>query len=221
MTTFPQGEQILQLPGDVGELEAIVTTPTQLASSRVTAIICHPHPQQQGTMHNKVVTTLHRTCRDLGIRTVRFNFRGVGKSVGQFADGIGEIDDAIAVVNWVKQQRPHDNIWLLGFSFGACIALAATTRLVDQINYLICVAPGVDRPYCQAGSPQQCPWLVVQGGQDEVINAHAVTQWVNAIDTNPPQYCYFADVGHFFHGQLLLLRDCVTNALKNHLLTME
>lgn len=215
--SFADGEHTLLLPGAVGQLEAMTATPTTASSHPITAIICHPHPQQQGTMHNKVVTTLHRCCRDLGVRTVRFNYRGVGRSEGEFANGVGEAEDLLAVLAWVKAVQPHDAIWLLGFSFGAGIVLAAAAHTIHPINYIVCVAPGVDRDYFHATTPQHCPWLVVQGGMDDVVSPQTVTQWVNAIDDNPPQYCYFAEVGHFFHGNLVLLREKVGEALREQL----
>ncbi len=218
---FPDGEQTLQLPGAVGKLEAIVATPTITPLYPVTAVICHPHPQQQGTMHNKVVTTLHRCCRDIGVRTVRFNYRGVDNSDGQFANAIGEVDDLLAIIAWVKQVCPQDALWLFGFSFGAGIVLNAAAQTSTDIGYIVCVAPGVDRDYFHGTPPDQCPWLVVQGGADEVIDPNAVTSWVQGITNNPPRYCYLPDVDHFFHSKLVMLRDTLRTALLEQLPTMD
>jgi len=118
---FPCGQTFL-LPGPTGALEAMAACPAEDEAVPATAVICHPHPQQGGTMHNKVVHTLARTFSELGLRTVRFNFRGVGASAGHFDHGNGETEDLLAVVSWVRAQRPQDQIWLAGFSFGGYIA---------------------------------------------------------------------------------------------------
>ena len=99
MQFFPATETTFLLPGPAGDLE-IAAAPQD--GARATAIICHPHPLHGGTMTNKVVTTIARAFHELGLRTVRFNFRGVGKSAGKYAEGIGESDDLRAVITWVK-----------------------------------------------------------------------------------------------------------------------
>src|SRR5579883_2897349 len=122
METFPTTEMTFTIPASHGVLE-ILTSPAQenIPEKNITAIICHPHPLHGGTMTNKVVTTLAKTFRDLGMRTVRFNFRGVGKSEGAFAEGIGETDDLLAVVKWAQTTCSNDKLWLAGFSFGAFV----------------------------------------------------------------------------------------------------
>lgn len=210
---FPDNETLLFLAGPAGRLEAIAATPGAEPLQAVTAIICHPHPEQEGTMHNKVVTTLHRACRDNGIRTVRFNYRGVGQSEGHFGHVVGETADLMAVIAWVKRVRPADNLWLMGFSFGAGIVLQAAASQMAAIRYLVCVAPPVDRDYFQASSPKDCPWLVIQGQEDEVVDPIAVKQWVENITDNKPAFHFLPQVGHFFHGKLVLLREEISSEL--------
>src|SRR5262252_3161195 len=93
------------LPGPAGVLEAATALPESADARRGTAIICHPHSQHGGTMHNKVVTIIERSLRELGLATVTFNFRGVGESAGSYDDGRGETDDLLAVAGWVQQVR--------------------------------------------------------------------------------------------------------------------
>lgn len=217
---FEDGQACVLLPGAVGVLEAITHTPDCLKAN-VTAVICHPHPQHGGTLHNKVVTTLHRACAGLGVRTVRFNYRGVGNSQGAFDQGVGEAADVLAVIDWVRRTRAGDRIWLLGFSFGASMVLKACEQAADPIDYVVCVAPPVDKPYFSAPWPSRCHGLVIQGDQDEVVSASAVTDWVNHIVQNRPDYVVFADVGHFFHGQLIALRACVQDALVQHIRSVQ
>src|SRR6185437_198476 len=91
---------------------------------KIVGIICHPHPLHQGTMHNKVVTTIVRAWQKMGLATIRFNFRGVGQSEGTYGDEVGEVEDLKAVIHWLRrQQRGKElKLWLGGFSFGALIS---------------------------------------------------------------------------------------------------
>src|SRR3990167_482174 len=102
MQHFPSSESIFLLPGPAGNLEILATPAKDYQHATATAIICHPHPLHGGTMKNKVVTTMTRVCHDLGLRTVRFNFRGVGKSEGTHAFGVGEVDDVVFIVYFLK-----------------------------------------------------------------------------------------------------------------------
>lgn len=202
-------ENQLLIPGPAGLLEAVTTLP-QTAGLAITAVVCHPHPQMGGTMQNKVVTTLSRVFRELGLNTVRFNYRGVGKSSGSFAKGIGETEDLLAVLDWVKQERPQDTLWLAGFSFGAYISLRAAN--LRSIDCLVSVAPPVHYSDFFELSLPTCPWLLVQGEQDEVVDPKAVLDWATNL-SHPPQIIRFPQAGHFFHGKLMDLRETLTKRL--------
>ena len=110
----------LALEGPEGTLEAVLEGETE--NPAMIAIVCHPHPQFGGTMDNKVVTTLIRAARDAGAAALRFNFRGVGESQGAYSDGIGEVEDLIAVHRWLSKKYPGTPLWLAGFSFGSFVA---------------------------------------------------------------------------------------------------
>lgn len=211
MLSFPQIESSFLLPGPSGGLEVIATpVKADIPPRAAVGIICHPHPLFGGTMTNKVVTTVARALGDLGLPTVRFNFRGVGKSAGAFADGMGEIDDLLAVVDWVKGSLPANEIWLSGFSFGAAVAAHVATRI--PVARLITVAPPVPRFNLVALPPVECPWLVVQGETDDVVIPADVYAWV-ATRHPQPQLIRLPEAGHFFHGQLLELRRLLETAL--------
>jgi len=121
---FPHESATLTLDGPVGPLEIGVDLPDGDATARpIIAVICHPLSIEGGSMHNKVVTMAARSLRDLGIATVRFNFRSVGGSAGTYDNGEGEADDLRAVANWVRSQRPDCALWLAGFSFGSFVLL--------------------------------------------------------------------------------------------------
>jgi alpha/beta superfamily hydrolase len=203
----------LHLPGPVGALEAVTSCPSNPGSVNATAVVCHPHPVQGGTMHNKVAYTLARSFNDLGLRTVRFNFRGVGASAGSFADGEGETEDALAVIDWVRGLRPRDEIWLAGFSFGGYVATrAASQRPTAQ---LVTIAPAVHL-YDFAHLPRPAaPWLVVQGDADEVVSVDAVRAWAAQVQP-PPDLVVLDGVDHFFHRRLHDLREVLASRLTPH-----
>jgi len=206
---FPCGKTFL-LPGPSGALEVMTACPEASKVVRGTVVICHPHPVQGGTMHNKVVHMLARSFGDLGLRSVRFNFRGVGASGGSFDNGNGETEDALAVLAWVRAQRPQDAIWLAGFSFGGYVAARAAHRF--DVARLVTVAPAVHLYDFASMTMPAAPWLVIQGDADEVVSARAVQEWV-AQRQPTPQLVMLAGVDHFFHGRLPDLRDVINTQL--------
>ncbi len=158
-------------------------------------------------MDNKVVHTLARACTRMGAPAVRFNFRGVGDSQGTHDNGVGEVDDALAVVDWAQARWPDRELWLLGFSFGGVIAAHAALR--RDADVLVTVAPAVTRLRLETQEASALPrWLIVQGEDDDVVPAAAVIEWLN--ETSPgPQLATLPQAGHFFHGKLNVLRDIV------------
>jgi uncharacterized protein len=213
MQFFPANQQSFLLPGPAGDLEVIATpVDAAITPKNAIAVICHPHPQFGGTMNNKVVTTLARAFGELGLATVRFNFRGVGKSTGAFADGVGEIQDALAIVDWVRKIEPEKNIWLAGFSFGAAVSAHVATIISAQ--QLVSIAPPVPRFHLLDLPQITCPWLIVQGEEDDVVKPEDVYAWVTTREPQP-QLIRIANAGHFFHGQLIVLREKIKDALKH------
>lgn len=200
---FPKHEATIFIRGPEGPLEAKTAEPKH-APKPVTVIVCHPHPQFEGTMENKVVTTVFRALRRMGARVVRFNYRGVGCSEGMYAAGIGEADDLLAIIQWVKEVRSEDQIWLVGFSFGAYVAVRVAAQV--SAKQLLTIAPSVDHFDFDSLVRPSCPWLVIQGDADEVIDSEAVFQWV-AKQAHPPKLVKVVGVGHFFHGRLVDLQD--------------
>jgi len=211
---FPGERCEFLLRGPTGRIECAVDVPEADTECAATIIICHPHPEHGGTMHNKVVTILERSMRELGLRTVRFNFRGVGGSEGSFDDGYGETDDLFAVAEWVRRTRPNDSLWLGGFSFGSYITTRAALNL--DVGQLICIAPPVDRYAFDALHHPECPWLVVQGDEDEVVNVDLVNTWASKLKP-PPQLLIMEGADHFFHRRIMDLRGLLKNGVREHL----
>lgn len=208
----PARAERLLIAGPAGELQAVVEAPmgqgppTAAASPAAFAVVCHPHPLYGGTLDNKVVYTLARAFLACGAPVVRFNFRGVGASAGHYDEGRGETADAIAAIDYGRARWPGTALWLAGFSFGAAVAVraAATTEPAR----LVLVAPGVSRVAMDGVPSPRCPWLLVQGDADEVIEPASVLSWAQRQD-RPPVLRSFPGAGHFFHGRLPELRAAV------------
>ncbi|MEO7055491.1 MAG: alpha/beta hydrolase [Caldimonas sp.] len=198
--------------GPVGRIECAVDRPAEPA--RGWALVCHPHPQQGGTLDNKVAQTIARAFLQLGWASVRFNFRGVGESEGVWGEGIGEIDDARAV-HAAFQARPEFArlpFALAGFSFGAYVAaelasaLAGASTAVQPMRVVL-VGPSTQKqvmPLVPADS------VVIHGESDDIVPLAATLDW--ARPQNLP-VVVFPGVGHFFHGQLALLKNVIVREL--------
>ena len=196
----------LTLAGPAGALEALLEVP--VARSSGYAVICHPHPLQGGTLHNKVVHTLARAFHERGCASLRFNYRGVGASAGHYAEGAGETDDAVAVAAWAAERFGAQPLALAGFSFGGAVAFNAALRLAPDT--LITVAPAVDRVGVASGPRPTGRWLIVQGAADDIVAPARVASWAGGFSP-PPELTLLPGVGHFFHGALNELRAAVVS----------
>lgn len=153
----------LELAGPVGHLEALWTLP--LTPGRGSALVCHPHPQYGGTMHTKAVYRTARAFLDAGCCVLRFNFRGVGRSAGRFDSGRGELDDARAALDWLRQRNPQQPIFLAGFSFGSYIALRLAEER-DDVYARVALGVPLDLFDFDFLEPDPRPLLLVSGGRD-------------------------------------------------------
>jgi uncharacterized protein len=208
--SFPDVAASFMLDGPTGKLETISDVAEPACARRGVAVVCHPNPAQGGTMHNKVVTMVERALRESGLDTVRFNFRGTGASAGVYDNGNGEGDDLAAVVAWVRRTRPDDALWLAGFSFGSYVTIRNAARL--QAEALISIAPPAGRWSFESIAPPGCPWLVVMGEEDEVVEPQAVFDWIDSLAV-PPELVRMPETGHFFHRRLMDLRGAVKHAV--------
>ncbi len=199
------------LSGAVGQLEAIIDKPSESVSEKYVAVCCHPHPQHGGTMGNKVIYTASRSLAGLGITSIRFNFRGVGKSEGEYDDGVGEQDDLKAVVGWIRQEFPDFQIIFGGFSFGAYISSLQAINLGCRL--LISIAPPIGRIEFVGFDRPNCPWLVIQGDEDELVDANKVEEWLNGFQ-EPAELHRMPAASHFFHGKLVELRSIVESSVR-------
>ena len=199
--------------GAAGAIEVAIDTPSGGAASKGVAVIAHPHPLFGGTLDNKVVQTIARAFAQCGWTAVRFNFRGVGATEGAHDEGRGELDDMLAVV---AHFAPVGELCLAGFSFGAFVTTHAFDRLrtARPIDKLVLVGTSVVR---SAAAPiavaEHGKTIVIHGEADDTVALSAVMDWAR------PQSLPVTVVpggGHFFHGQLPLLKSLVVRHLSSN-----
>lgn len=205
MSKPPSAERLF-IDGPVGRLEAIFELPAELQPVGA-VVVCHPHPQHGGTMHNKVAHTLARAFVRMGFAALRFNFRGTEQSDGEFDDAVGELDDALAAIDWMRQKYPDIPLWVAGFSFGAAVAVKAA--VATELDGLVSVAPAISRFASGLETQPICPWLVIQGDRDELVDIEETVAWFDSLEPGP-ELLIIPEGEHFFHGRLLELREAVT-----------
>jgi uncharacterized protein len=196
--------QRVRIAGPAGAIECAIDEPAR--PLRGVAVVCHPHPQHGGTLDNKVAQTLARAFVQLGYRAVRFNFRGVGGSEGAWDEGRGETDDALAVI--AAHRDAALPLVIAGFSFGAYVASQAAQRLPDdaKAERLALVGPSTQKQH-MPNAPEDT--LVIHGEADDVVPLSATLDWAR------PQalpVIVIPGAGHFFHGQLTLLKNLVVRS---------
>ena len=191
-----------------GLLEAVVDQPRNPLEneSRGYAILSHPHPLHGGTMENKVVQTMARAFAYAGWTVIRFNFRGVGKSEGTFDHAVGEAED---LLNIISELAPDGPISLGGFSFGAAVTCRAVEKLKEtrDIRKIVLVGLAVSRFEApEIDTKYQLDTLVLHGEDDDTVDLQSVMSWAK------PQVLpvtVIPQTGHFFHGQLSLLKGLI------------
>jgi alpha/beta superfamily hydrolase len=194
------------IDGPAGKLEAVLGKPE--SAPKGIAVIAHPHPLHGGTMDNKVVHTLFTALLKLEFITVKFNFRGVGRSEGSFGQGVGETEDVIAVTQVIRNQFSHQfpkiPLLLAGFSFGGAVQLHAAEKLAPE--FLLLVAPSVANLRAPPVPETTQYALIIHGDKDDVVLPEAVLGWAEPA-AQPVLIVPGAE--HFFHGKLALLKRLV------------
>jgi len=210
------GEHLLFLQGLAGQVEAILTVPERIDSDYV-AFLGHPHSLQGGTMTNKVVTTMARTFKDLGIPSLRFNFRGVGLSEGVYDAGIGESADMLSLAHAWQNEQAQVKFIFAGFSFGSFVAYRTAAQSAHHL--LITIAPALHHYNYQEFTPAPYPWLIVQGEEDEVVPPALVFDFAKHAQPEIP-VLRFANTTHFFHGKLIELKAKLTEYLVSQVVSL-
>lgn len=194
------------LDGPAGPLEALLEAPEDREPSGV-ALVCHPHPLYGGTMHNKVVYRAARALRNAGCVVVRFNFRGVGRSHGEHAEGIGEIEDARTALDWLRNRYPGLPYTLAGFSFGSRVILSLGCALQDPAQM---IAMGFPAKRERADFLDHCtvPKVFIQSTHDEHGMPPEMENFYARV-SEPKQLIWVEANDHFFGGGLDSLEAAV------------
>jgi alpha/beta superfamily hydrolase len=197
------------IAGPAGKLEALLEEPEE-GAPRFAALVCHPHPQHGGTMHNKVVYRLARGLRKAGAVVLRFNYRGVNLSEGVYDHGIGETEDARACLEWLRSRYPHLPAMIAGFSFGSRIALRIGAQRPDQRKVIAAGFPTVykDRSYLD---PCQVARTFIHSTNDEFGPKDELAAVVAELD-GPPELVFIESKDHFFVDALDAFEQAVINA---------
>jgi alpha/beta superfamily hydrolase len=200
-----RGESRTMIAGPAGALEVALNRPDDHAAApRGLALVAHPHPQQGGTLDNKVAQTLARTFAALGYVAIRFNFRGAGKSEGSFDDGRGETDDALAALAYGRNAYPAfapTPPVLAGFSFGTFVQTRVARSVAPE--RMVLVAPAVTR---FSSDPVPPDTIVIHGEEDDVVPLAQVFAWARPLQL---PVLVFPGCGHFFHGRLPQLQRAI------------
>ena len=201
-------------PGPEGRLEGRFQ-PSARPRAPV-AMILHPHPHGGGTMNDRIVQALYKTCVARGFATLRFNFRGVGRSQGSFDNGIGELSDAAAALDWVQSIHPEaQTTWIAGFSFGALIGMQLLMRR-PEIRGFISVNPPANMYDFSFLAPCPASGIVVQAAQDTVVTPNAVQKLVDKLRTQKHitiHHDEIARANHFFENEIGDMMHSVDNYL--------
>lgn len=202
--------------GPAGRIEALLASPHTALAAPAFAIVCHPHPLFGGAMSNKVAYMLASSAQKAGLYALRFNFRGVGRSEGLHDEGRGETGDVEFLVGWMSERLPNARVVLMGFSFGAWVSVRAAqaVRPTAQVS----IAPPFGKYVGDTAIPPRppCPWLVVHGTDDEVVDYAQTRTILDAYDPQP-ELVTMDGTGHFFHGRLTELGGIVVPFLQRHL----
>jgi alpha/beta superfamily hydrolase len=213
-----------EIPGPIGRLEAVLEEPTPgrtvnddgLVESgaqtlRAAVVLAHPHPQYGGTMHTKALYHAAKALSRIGCAVLRFNFRGVGQSVGAFDQGRGERDDFNAALDFMQTRYAEAPLWVGGMSFGAWIALTAGTSRT-AVSTLIGISLPVDRYDFEAVRGTPTPKFFIHGERDEIAPLKVMTAFY-ARAADPKELVVIDGADHVFDGKVSDVADAIEDLL--------
>ena len=202
---------VREIPGAVGPLEILIEEPA--GAPRAGVVFAHPLPTHGGTMHTKVVFQGAKALARIGCVVLRFNFRGVGRSAGEWDNGRGELDDYRAAVDYLAGRHPGLELWAAGFSFGSYVATTVGAD-DDRICALIAIAPPVDRYEFASVKRSTKPKFIIHGEQDELISLKAVRHFYAQLQ-EPKELIEIDRASHLFEGQAAEVGDALEDLLKD------
>jgi hypothetical protein len=195
-------EPVGDFAGPVGRLEALLEEPALQPGRplRAAVVFAHPHPLHGGTMHTKAVYRGTKALASLGCAVLRFNFRGVGRSAGSFDNGVGEIEDFRAGVDFMAARYPEADLWTAGFSFGAYVSLTAGA-CDDRVSTIIGIAPALRMYDFTAVKASAKPKFFVQGERDELCPLAHMQSFFDEL-LPPKRLAVVPGANHLFNGQV-------------------
>ena len=202
-------EFLREIAGPAGPLEALLDEPE--GEPRAVAVFGHPHPQHGGTMHTKALYQAAKAMPRIGVAALRFNFRGVGRSVGTFDAGPGEKEDFKAAVDFVSERFPDAPIWAAGMSFGSWIAMTVGAQ-DSRVSLLLGIAPPVDRYDFDALRTCTLPKFIIHGEEDELISIKEIRKFYSQIP-EPKELVTIEYANHLFEGKTPLVAEAVEDLL--------
>jgi uncharacterized protein len=202
-------EFLREVAGPAGPLEALFDLPG--GEPRAVAIFGHPHPLHGGTLHTKGVYQAAKGMTRIGVASLRFNFRGVGRSAGTFDSGVGEQEDFRAAIDFAQQRYPELPVWAAGMSFGAWVAM--TTGASDpRVSVLLGIAPPIDRYDFSVLLTSTLPKFIIHGENDELISIKDIRRFYSQLP-EPKELIVIEDADHLFDGKTSLVGDAVEDLL--------
>jgi alpha/beta superfamily hydrolase len=205
-------DAIHEIPGPAGWLEAILDTPK--GTPRVAVVFAHPLPTGGGSMHTKVVFQGAKALTRIGCVVLRFNFRGVGRSAGDWDNGRGELDDYRAAIAFMAARYPGLELWAAGFSFGSYMATTVGAE-DERVCALIAIAPPVHK-YDFAGLRSSAkPKFIIHGERDEIIPIRHVRQFYASLP-EPKELIEIDRANHLFDGQAGEVGDALQELLEDY-----
>ena len=198
-----------EIAGPAGPLEALLDEPA--GEPRAVAVFGHPHPQHGGTMHTKALYQAAKAMPRIGVAALRFNFRGVGRSVGTFDAGPGEKEDFKAAIDFVSKRFPDVPIWAAGMSFGSWIAMTVGAH-DSRVSLLLGIAPPVDRYDFDALRTCTLPKFIIHGEEDKLISIKEIRKFYSQIP-EPKELVTIEYANHLFEGKTPLVAEAVEDLL--------
>ena len=208
-------ESVREIAGPVGQLEVLMDLPE--GTPRAGVVFAHPLPTAGGTMHTKAVFQGTKGLTRIGCAVLRFNFRGVGRSAGEWDNGRGEVDDYRAAVDYLASQYPGLPLWAAGFSFGSYVAMTAGAA-DERICALIGIAPPVDRYEFASVKASTKPTFIIHGAEDELISLKLVRHFYAQLQ-EPKELIEIESASHLFEGQAGEVGEALESLLADFICT--
>jgi alpha/beta superfamily hydrolase len=202
----------MMIPGNTVQLEAQLKQPQ--GKPRGAVVLCHPHPLYGGTMDNRVVYRAAKAAVDAGFASLRFNFRGVGNSTGQYDQGMGEKEDVAAALEWLGMQYPDSQLGLIGYSFGAWVGLQIACDS-QRVQTIVGIGLPLNLYSLDYLTEYKKPALYIVGTEDEFCSQENLDKLAKRLP-NSSSVSRIKDADHFFTDHIEIVQNLITDFFKKH-----